>query len=345
MELPVKPKDILTPQDIFRLVDAATHPRDQAMVILGYEAAGRSKEILNLKISSIQLESDRAYVTLEGNTGARRILVVDSVPYLQTWLNVHPFKHNKGAYLFPALQGVHKGSRMNSHNFLKILKKLKREAKMEKPARPHLLRHARLTELAKHLTDAQLKNYAGWTQASRMTGVYVHLAGKDLDQPIMEMHGLAEKPKTTETFLKEKECVRGHGNEATAAYCKTCGIILDREQALQLQKEEGQQTEEIEDLKQQLKGLAKKLDRTEELVSMFSQALSRAQPDGTIGPLYFEKDGRVQSTQNVGMRKFMKKYYPGVLVPIHALKDMDLAKKIYNEFNEYMKKEFWDEEG
>ncbi len=255
LALPVKPKDILTEQDILRLVDAATHPRDQALVILTWEAAARSREILDLKIGSVQLHGETGHVTLEGSTGARQLLIHLSVPYLETWLNVHPLKHNPGAYLFPPLKGKSKGQRMEGHNFLKILRRLRRDAKIQKPVRPHLLRHARLTLLAKHLPDAQLKNYAGWTQSSRMTGVYVHLAGKDLDQPILEMYGLADKEKPAETPLKEKVCVRGHKNKPTAVYCDTCGIILDREKALKLQKEGMFKDEEIEGLKKQLSEL------------------------------------------------------------------------------------------
>jgi len=248
MSLPVKPKDILTEQDVLRLVNAATHPRDQALVMLAYESAGRSKEILDLKIGSIQFDVRLSHVTLEGNTGARQLPIITSVPYLQTWLNVHPYKHDSGAYLFPPLKGKNRGQRMESHNFIKILKRLKRDAKIEKPVRPHLLRHARLTKLAKDMTDAKLKTFAGWTQGSRMTGVYVHLAGEDLDKTFLEMHGLVEKEAPKETPLKPRICVRGHENPGEAAYCFKCGIILDPEKAL----DQKQQAEEIEDLRSKL---------------------------------------------------------------------------------------------
>jgi len=252
MELPIKPKDILTQQEILQLVNAATHPRDQCMVMLTYETAGRAEEILKLKIGSIQFSERVGYVTLEGNTGARRIPIVLSVPYVQTWLNVHPAKHNPEAYLFPPMKGKSKRERIEYHNFLKLMGKLKRDSKIQKPVRPHLLRHARLTELAKHLTDAQLKTYAGWTQGSTMTGVYVHLAGEDLDRPILEMHGLAMKEKPVETPLKPKICVRGHENSPTAEYCMHCGIILDSDKALELMEKEAikeRESKEIEELK------------------------------------------------------------------------------------------------
>ncbi len=150
--------------------------------------------------------------------------------------------------MFPPLKGKTKGQKMEYHNFLKILKRLKRDAKIQKPVRPHLLRHARLTKLAKTMNDAKLKTFAGWTQGSRMTGVYVHLAGEDLDQTFMEMHGLEEKEAPKETPLKPRVCVRGHENPGEATYCFKCGIILDPKKAL-YQK---QQADEIEGLRSQL---------------------------------------------------------------------------------------------
>ena len=45
---------------------------------------------------------------------------------------------------------------------------------------PHMLRHSRLTELAKSgLGEYQLKSFAGWTLDRRMAARYIHLAGRD----------------------------------------------------------------------------------------------------------------------------------------------------------------------
>jgi len=261
MSLPVKPKDLLTEHDILRLANAATHPRDQALVMLAYECGGRASEILNLKIESIQFGSRIGHVTLEGNTGARQLPIVTSVPYLQTWLNVHPFKHDAGASLFPSLKGKSKGQRMEYHNYPKILKRLRRDAKIQKPVRPHLLRHSRLTKLAKERSDSWLKTFAGWTQGSRMTGVYVHLSGEDLDQGFLEMHGLAEKELPKETPLKSKVCVRGHENSPTATYCKDCGIILNPEKALELMGTDKEIRDRLDTLEKQVEALTKLLSK------------------------------------------------------------------------------------
>jgi len=109
------------------------------------------------------------------------------------------------------------------------------------------------------MTDAKLKTFAGWTQGSRMTGVYVHLAGEDLDKTFMEMHGLAEKTIPQETPLKPRVCVRGHGNPGEAAYCLVCGIILDEEKASEIMT----QSEHILELRRKIEEYEQRLSQVE----------------------------------------------------------------------------------
>ena len=266
LELPIKPQDILTEEDVQALINASDHPRDQALVSLIYETGARAEEALGLKVDSVQFDKYGGIVTLEGETGARRIRLVNSIPYLQAWLNVHPLRMSPKASLWPA-RGTTKN--IGYHNLYKLLKKLKRRSTIKKPVRPHLLRHARLTEMAKHLTDAQLKTFAGWTPGSRMTGTYVHLSGKDLDKPILEMHGLVmedEKPKVT--ALTPRKCVRcKKDNPATAMYCQFCGMILDEKLALEKINEQ----QSIIELRRELKSR----DRE---IQTFQNAMEKIQP-------------------------------------------------------------------
>jgi integrase/recombinase XerD len=266
IDLPIKPQDILTEEDVHTLINVSDHPRDQALIALIYESAARAEEALGLKVDSIQFDKYGGIVTLEGETGARRIRLVNSIPYLQAWLNVHPLRNNPKAPLWPA-RGLSKN--MGYHNLYKLLKKLKRRSNIRKPVRPHLLRHARLTEMAKHLTDAQLKTFAGWTAGSRMTGTYVHLSGKDLDKPILEMHGLVmdeEEPKVT--ALTPRNCVRcKKNNPATAMYCQFCGMILDEKLAI----------EKINKQKSIME-LRRELESRDREIQAFQNAMEKMQP-------------------------------------------------------------------
>lgn len=74
--LPIKPEDMLTQEDIKKLINGCNHPRDQALIVLLYESAARAEEIVKLKVDSIVFDEFGAKVTLEGNTGARIIRLV-----------------------------------------------------------------------------------------------------------------------------------------------------------------------------------------------------------------------------------------------------------------------------
>jgi len=225
--MPVNPEDILTQEDVLVLVQACDHPRDQALVIVMYETACEPSEALNMKVKSVVFDQEGAVVTLEGESGVRRIRVVDSVPYLQTWLNVHSLRGNPEAPLWLIKRGWPEA--LTYDGVWKLLRALKTRAGLKKPLRPNLLRHARLTELAKVLPEQKLKKFAGWTPDSRMASVYVHLAGKDLDEDILRLHGKpVERPEAPlKGPLTPRTCPRcGHENPATWLWCGMCGQRL-----------------------------------------------------------------------------------------------------------------------
>ena len=161
--------------------------------------------------------------------------MVDSIPYLQTWLNVHPLRRNPQAPLWVVRRGA--PGPLGYHGLWRLCRRLKRRSGLKKPLRPNYFRHASLTEWAKVLPEQKLKVLAGWTPSSRMAAIYVHLAGKDLDEDILRVHGktLPEEEKPKPSPLKPIECARCKTeNPATAQYCFQCGMILDRSLAVEM---------------------------------------------------------------------------------------------------------------
>jgi len=47
-----------------------------------------------------------------------------------------------------------------------------------------------MTELARVLTEQELKVVAGWAKDSRMAAVYVHLPGRDAEMALRKAHEL-----------------------------------------------------------------------------------------------------------------------------------------------------------
>jgi len=94
----------------------------------------------------------------------------------------------------------------------------------------HNFRHSRATYLANHLTEAQMKEFFGWVQASDMASIYVHLSGRDVDKALFKVYGIQKEEKKEESQLNPKKCPRcQETNQFTNVFCNKCGMILDQD--------------------------------------------------------------------------------------------------------------------
>ena len=228
------PEELLSEEEIKRMVEAADNLRDKALISVLYESGCRIGEILTLKIRHVEPNEYGSKIIVRGKTGMRKILLISSAPYLATWMNSHPFKDDPDAPLWIDM----KRRRNLSYSAASaILKRAAAKSGIKKKIHPHLLRHSRATELAKHLTESQMKAYLGWVQSSKMAGVYVHLAGRDVDDALLEMHGIKRGGKKEGCKLKPRKCPRcGTTNEVTNRFCKSCGSPLDMKTALEVEE-------------------------------------------------------------------------------------------------------------
>ena len=232
-----KPKDshlpeILTEEEILKLVEAADNPRDKALVMSLYESGCRVGELLTARIKDVSFNENGATLTITGKTGPRRIQLISSAPLMGSWLESHPTKNNPESLLW-----VTKFNRLSGEKYPplgyaavnKMLDTLGKRGHISKRIYPHLFRHTRATHLANKLTEAQMKQLFGWTPDSGMASVYVHLSGRDVDNALLELHGLRTQAQS-EPKIKLKICPRcNEHNSPDAKYCKKCAFVLDVE--------------------------------------------------------------------------------------------------------------------
>lgn len=221
------PSQLLTEDDVKRLVDAADHIRDKAFIMTLYETGGRIGELANMRLCDVEFRERFATVVLKGKTGMRRIIVVAAMPYLLNWVENHPLKGCPEAPLWVGVGSLKRGEKIGYGGLARILRAAAEKAKLKKHVHPHLLRHSRATFMAKNLTEAQMNVYFGWRQGSRMPSTYVHLSGRDVDNAVLGVYGLKEV-ESEEPKLKPRECPRCRWlNTVDAKYCSRCGLILD----------------------------------------------------------------------------------------------------------------------
>lgn len=237
----VLPHDLPTEDEIRKLIDAANNPRDRAFIMTLYETGGRIGELGSLRVRDIVFKKDYASIILKGKTGARRVPIVAAVPYLTLWIEHHPRKSNPDAPLWPKFSG---GGPMTYPALAKVLKVAAERAGLKKRVSPHKLRHARATFLANKLTEAQMNVLFGWKQGSEMPSTYVHLSGRDIDGAILGMYGLKKKEEGKPARFAPKECLRcGQSNPATYGFCSRCGMALDMEAVMEVEKKRSEADE------------------------------------------------------------------------------------------------------
>ena len=167
----LRKSDLIGREELTRLIESCTCLRNKAIFSMLYDGALRRQELLNLRLCDLDLEGRPAHITVCGTKGQRTIPLTFSAVYLKQYLKAQGRLGNRKARLWE----------IGEAGLAKIIWKAGRKTRMEKRLYPYLFRHSRLTELANHLTDQQLKYFAGWVQNSKMMQIYCHLSTVDLD--------------------------------------------------------------------------------------------------------------------------------------------------------------------
>lgn len=222
------PEELLTEEEVMKVIRACSNARDKAFVSLLSESGARISEIGTMKIKHVSMEKYGARLTISGKTGARKVLIVYSAPGLQQWINNHPNNDNPDSFLWINPNG----ELMTYSRMAAILKKAVRKAGIKKRVHPHLLRHSRATQMASIMSESAMKQYFGWTQGSKMAAIYVHMSGKDTDEAVLRANGIEITKEVNQSVLKPVKCLRCETvNELTNRFCKTCSLPLNEDDA------------------------------------------------------------------------------------------------------------------
>ena len=259
------PEEILSPDEIKKMTQVAFNLRDKALVMLLYETGTRKGEFLQLKIKHIQLVNEKGrkygFATVPmGKTSSRKLPLIYSLPHVTAWLNSHPNRDDPEQPLF-INQGAWLNRALGEDGLKRLLKILAERSGVKKKVYPHLFRHSRMTELAKELTEQELKKFAGWTPTSNMAAVYVHLSGEDVSNKLLSNAGLIDhkkgnKERASLMAIECPDCNKVHGSYVK--YC-LCERILDPNKAVKQINEHKDHKSEMELMKQTLLGIQKQL--------------------------------------------------------------------------------------
>ena len=249
MAVTVEASDLLSEDEILALISAIPSvsksvERDTAMLWMLLEYALRPGEILTMTIGDVEFKDRYCTISVKGKTGLKRGVIVLGYRAVLGWLNRHPEKGNPQAPLWYNMSPNHQGEGVGYSYLLRLVKKSAQKAGIKKRVWIYLFRHTQLTRVATRLREANLNVFAGWTQGSSMARKYVHLSGDDIENSVLEMHGLG-KPAQQGMVLRTARCPRcDYENSPEMKLCNKCGLMLDEELAKETSlKEQNQQND------------------------------------------------------------------------------------------------------
>ena len=277
----VDDRDMLTPEEIDRIRNAANHPRDLAIFDLLLYTGQRNTAIRSLRIRDVDVEEGVYYLNEEADglkgadeNGKKRPLL-GAVGSIREWLRYHPDSENPDAYLItgkPRYSDVDP-EKMVSRNTINYTLKgngtgegLKQKADIDKPLSAHKVRHNFVT-IAKReyeLSDATIKWLIGHSPDSQvMETTYAHLSDEDRIREVEVGAGIRE-PGEEDKSLSPEVCNCGEPLPPDARACPRCGVVYAPDaQAVKQQVEddlwndkseaEGDEEEAVDELKRLLR--------------------------------------------------------------------------------------------
>ncbi|MEM2276639.1 MAG: site-specific integrase, partial [Thermoproteota archaeon] len=248
----ILPEQLITEDEIQRMLSKATNARDRAFLMMLYDAGLRPSEILNLKIKNVNFDEYGAYLIVNGKTGPRRVRLLDSVTALAEWLNDHPQKDNPEAPLWVGMWTKNYLKPWDYAAANKMVKRLAAEAGIKKRVWLYLFRHTSATRRAAKIPEPVMCQHYGWVLGSDMPSTYVHLSGRDVDSALLRLKGVNVEEKGREG-LSPKVCPRcREENSPALSFCRRCGAPLDLKVALELDEKKNSEIAELKDMMKEL---------------------------------------------------------------------------------------------
>jgi hypothetical protein len=293
-----KPTDMWTAQDDLLFLKYCLSKRMKCFHTMAKDTSCRPHELLRLRIKDVTFKiaagkSQYAEATVNGKTGNRHLVLIDSIPYVKDYLDhEHPQPGNPNAIFLSgnrkslgrtigikAVENMYK--RYRTRFFPRLLEsptvlpedKPKIRELLKKPWNPYIQRHSSLTDKSKILKEHLLRQHAGWSIGSDMPQKYLHYFGNESSESLLEAYGIMPKDQNIDQ-LKPKQCPNCmEPNKPESRFCGKCRMVLTYDAYSETVEEKQQKESEVKELKEKYEQEMKSM--REEMESKFQQVLAK----------------------------------------------------------------------
>jgi len=180
---------VLSPEEVARLIDAASNLQARAILMTLYSTGVRRSELVRLRVQDI--DSERMIVHIrKGKGGKDRDLPLCN-KLLETLREYWRWKKPK-TYLFPSSSG-HRGVEqpMSGHAIWYACAEAARHAGLKKRVAPHMLRHSFATHLLENGADLPTIQILLGHADLESTSIYLHLSRRHLETTLNPLEHLS----------------------------------------------------------------------------------------------------------------------------------------------------------
>ena len=177
---PIRLPEILSPEEVERLIQCAASPRHRIWLLILYATGMRREELVQLKIGDI--DSDRMLIRIRQGKGRKDRDVMLSPKLLDElrdyWRSAEP---KPKTYLFPG-KGPNQNADvpMDARGVFDAVQQAAQRAGLEKHVHPHTLRHCFATHLLESGADLRTIQLLLGHVDLKTTCRYLHLSGRHL---------------------------------------------------------------------------------------------------------------------------------------------------------------------
>lgn len=181
--------EILSRQEVLRLLEVVENPKHRAIMLLTYSAGLRLGEVVRLRVEDI--DSARRLIHIRGAKGRKDRYTILSQVALEA-LRIYFKRYHPEKWLFP---GAKPERHIHERTVQKIFGQAREAAGIRKDVSVHTLRHSFATHLLEAGTDLRYIQELLGHKSSKTTEIYTHVSERGIGRIQSPLDSLLGQPR------------------------------------------------------------------------------------------------------------------------------------------------------